>query len=140
MLAASLLSLAYALDLGDPDGTALLAEDVSRRHDFGLGIRDGDVRQRAAWALPRQEVIPGVPWHVTGSLVGLDIALAPLALRRVSAEGVLEAPRLTSTERDAFAVSGRGLKEGRKKKQGVVWSDSVAVPMIALPAGLICTG
>ncbi len=105
MLAASLLSLTYALDLGDPDGTALLAEDVSRRHDFGLGIRDGDVRQRAAWAMPRQEVIPGVPWHVTGSLVGLDIALAPLALRRVSTEGVLEAPRLTSTERDAFAVS-----------------------------------
>ena len=105
LLAASLLSLAYAVDLGDPDGTVLLAEDVSRRHDFGLGIRDGDVRQRVAWVMPRQEVVPGVPWHVTGSLVGLDVALAPLALRRVNAEGVLEAPRLTSADRDAFAVS-----------------------------------
>ncbi|HZR23310.1 MAG TPA: hypothetical protein VFA59_06970 [Vicinamibacterales bacterium] len=105
MLAGSLVSFAYAADIGDPEGTVLLAEDVSRRHDFGFGIRDGDVRQRTAWMAPRQEVVPNVPWHVTGSLLGLDIALAPLALRRVSTDGVLEAPRLTSPERDAFMLS-----------------------------------
>ena len=44
------------------------------------------MRVRAAWAMPRQEVTPGVPWHVSGSLLGLDIGLAPLALRRMNFE------------------------------------------------------
>ena len=105
MLASSLLSFAYAIDVGDPDGTVLLADDVSRRHDFGFGVRDSDARLRTAWSMPRQQVVPNMPWHITGSLVGLDIALAPLALRRVNTEGVLEAPHLTAPERDAFALS-----------------------------------
>jgi hypothetical protein len=105
VLADVLLSIAYAADVGDPDGTVMLAEDVSRRHDFGLGLRDGELRLRAAWAVPRVEVNPGVPWHVSGSLLGLDIGLAPLALRRLNFERVLEAPRLTSNERDTFALS-----------------------------------
>ena len=63
------------------------------------------MRLRSAWAVPRPEVTPGVPWHVNGSLLGLDIALAPLALRRLNFERVLEAPKLTSNERDSFALS-----------------------------------
>ncbi len=105
VLADVLLSIAYAADLGDPDGTVLLAEDVSRRHDFGFGARDSEARLRLSWAVPRAEVNPGQPWHVSGSLLGLDIGLAPLALRRVNFERVLEAPKLTSNERDAFAVA-----------------------------------
>jgi hypothetical protein len=105
LLAQALLSFAYASDLGDPDGTILLADDVSRRHDFGFGVKDGEVRSRTAWMLPRQEVSPGTPWHVTGSLLGMDIALAPLALRRLNLDRVVEAPRLTSNQREAFAVS-----------------------------------
>ena len=105
LLAQALASIAYAADVGDPDGTVLLADDVSRRHDFGFGAKDAEVRLRAAWAVPRPEVTPGVPWHVNGSLLGLDIALAPLALRRLNFERVLEAPKLTSNERDSFALS-----------------------------------
>ena len=106
MLAEVLLSIAYAADVGDPDGTVLLADDVSRRHDFGFGAKDVEScvcgrrgRCRA------QDVTPGVPWHVSGSLLGLDVALAPLALRRLNFERVLEAPKLTSNERDTFALS-----------------------------------
>jgi hypothetical protein len=105
LLAQALPSIAYAADVGDPEGTVLLANDVSRRHDFGFGAKDAEVRLRSAWAVPRPEVTPGVPWHVNGSLLGLDIALAPLALRRLNFERVLEAPRLTSNERDSFALS-----------------------------------
>ena len=47
VLADVLLSIAYAADVGDPDGTVLLAEDVSRRHDFGLSARDTEMRLRA---------------------------------------------------------------------------------------------
>jgi hypothetical protein len=105
LLAQALLSIAYAADVGDPDGTVLLADDVSQRHDFGLGAKDSEMRQRIAWAVPRPEVTPGVPWHVSGSLTGLDVGLAPLALRRVNFERVLAAPKLTSNERDTFALS-----------------------------------
>jgi hypothetical protein len=105
LLAQSLMSIAYAADVGDPDGAVLLADDVSLRHDFGLGVKDVEMRQKAAWSVPRPEVNPGVPWHVSGALVGLDIGLSQLALRRLNYERVLEAPRLTSNERDTFALS-----------------------------------
>src|SRR4029079_5898232 len=105
VLADVLLSIAYAADVGDPDGTVMLAEDVSRRHDFGFGAREADVRLRLGWGVPRAEVTPGVPWHVSGSLLGLDIGLAQLALRRLNFERVLEAPKLTSNERDTFATA-----------------------------------
>ena len=105
LLGQVLLSIAYAAEVGDPDGTVLLAGDVSHRHDFGLSARDAEQRLRTAWAVPRQDVAPGLPWHVTGSLLGLDVGLAPLVLRRLTSERVLEAPKLTTNEREAFAVS-----------------------------------
>ena len=105
LLARSLLAFSYAMYLGDPEGTVLLAGDVSHRHDFGFGVKDGAMRSRSAWAAPRQDVAPGVPWHVSGSLLGLDLALAPLALRRLNFDHLMHAPKLTSNERDTFAVS-----------------------------------
>ncbi|HXI27948.1 MAG TPA: hypothetical protein VNG89_05990, partial [Vicinamibacterales bacterium] len=105
LLAQALLSIAYAADVGDPEGTVLLADDVSQRHDFGLGGKDTEGRLRVTWMVPRADVSPGIPWHVTGSLLGLDVGLGTLALRRLNFERVLEAPKLTSNERDAFAIS-----------------------------------
>jgi hypothetical protein len=105
LLARNLLSWVYATAIGDPDGTVLLADDVSHRHDFGFGIKDSEIRARVTWAIPRPEVAPGVPWHVSGSLLGLDVALSSLALRRVATDHALEAPRLTSNARDTFATS-----------------------------------
>jgi hypothetical protein len=105
LLARNLLSLAYAISLGDPDGTVLLADDVSHRHDFGYGLKDSEMRARIVWGIPRQDVSPGVPWHVSGSVLGLDVALSTLALRRVVTDHMLEAPKLTSNARDTFAAS-----------------------------------
>ncbi len=105
LLARNLLSFAYAISLGDPEGTVLLADDVSHRHDFGFALKDGEMRARLVWGIPRQEVSPGVPWHVSGSVLGLDIALSTLALRRVATDHMLEAPKLTSNARDTFAIS-----------------------------------
>ena len=64
LLAEVLLSISYAADVGDPEGTVLLAGDVSHRHDFGFGAKDSELRQRQAWTMPRQDVSPGVPWRV----------------------------------------------------------------------------
>src|SRR4029079_4661021 len=105
LVSQAVLSFAYAIDLGDPDGAILRADDVSRCHNFGFDMKDAEQRGRSACSLPRQEVAPGVPWHISGSLLGLDVALAPLALRRVSMDRLVDAPRLTSNLRDAFAVS-----------------------------------
>ena len=105
VLARVLLSFAYALNVGDPDGTVMLAGDVSHRHDFGFALKDNTLRVRATWAVPRQEVAPNVPWHVTGSLLGLDLGLSSLALRRVSLDRAIGAPKLSSTQRETFAAS-----------------------------------
>jgi hypothetical protein len=101
----AVVSIVYASEIGDPEGAALLAGNVSLRHDFGLGLRDGDTRVRQAWALPRQDFRPGVPWHVTGSLINLDVALASLQLRRRAMDRVITAPKLSSIDRDAMAVN-----------------------------------
>jgi len=102
ILADALLSLAYALDLGNPDGTTLLGGNVSRRHDFGYALRDETRRVSAAWAMPMRVLNPGVPWHVAGSVLGLDAALAPLALRRIDTGEIPAAPVLMMPDRDTF--------------------------------------
>jgi hypothetical protein len=102
VLADALFSLAYALDLGSPDGTTLLGGNVSRRHDFGFAIRVDELRERAAWATPVRVISAGVPWHIGGSALSLDTALSSLALRRIDTGDLPQAPVLTSPDRDTF--------------------------------------
>ena len=104
-LAAVLMAWTYAVSLSDSDSPVLLTASVIRRHDFGSSAVEHGRRLRTAWALPRQDIAVGVPWHVSGSLLGLDIALSGLSLRRVSGERAIDAPTLSSNERDAFAVA-----------------------------------
>ena len=102
----AMISLSYAMHLGDPAGPAMLGSNVALRHDFGFGRRDGEGRCSAGPGHSRaQDFQPGVPWHVVGSLVGLDVALAPLSLRRLSMDGLASPPKLQSIEREAFAVN-----------------------------------
>jgi hypothetical protein len=103
--AEALASIAYAIDIGDSDSAVLLAGNVALRHDFGIGMRDDLVRARVEWAIPKPDVAPGAPWRIRGSLLGLDIGLSSIALRRINADRVVGAPALTSNERDAFAAS-----------------------------------
>jgi hypothetical protein len=105
VLADALVAWAYALSIADADSPVLLTGHVTRRHDFGFGSSEPGARKRLAWALPKQEIIARVPWHVTGSLLGLDVALSSLGLRRVNTERVVDPPTLSANERDAFAVS-----------------------------------
>jgi hypothetical protein len=139
------MTLAYAQAIGDPEGTALLARNVALRHDFGLG-RDAGGRHRA-WALPRQSFQPGISWHVSGSVLGLDIALASLSLLRLDPDRIGQAPRLAPIEREAFAASmkfmasrqladtgrdavARGITRG-KERVAVLGRDEGALGVIA---------
>lgn len=117
VLSEALLSLVYAVDIGDPDGTALLASNVALRHDFGFALHEGELRARRPWDVPRQDFLPDVPWHVTGSLLGLDVALAPLSLKHIDLDRPAAAPRLRSTERAAFAVDAALLDRTRLKDE-----------------------
>jgi len=148
LLAQALMSIAYAADVGDPEGAVLLADDVSLRHDFGFGAKDNELRQRTAWVVPRTEINPGVPWHISGSLLGLDLGLAHLALRRLNFERVLEAPKLTSNERDTFALSvslmnpydlrdgdrdaiAAAVDRGRQRISAIAGGDAAALERVA---------
>jgi hypothetical protein len=103
MLGEVMSSLTYALYLGDPDGVTLLGGDVARRHEFGVESRVPGVEDYQPWAIPEQHYDPGVPWHVAGSLIGLDAALAPLSLRRLMSDDLPGPPRLGSNDRESLA-------------------------------------
>lgn len=105
VLGDALLSFVYAAEMGDPEGPALLAGNVALRHDFGFSRRDGDIRARTLWSQPRQDFQPGTPWHVSGALMGLDVALAPLSMRRLSIDRPATAPRISSIEREGLAMT-----------------------------------
>lgn len=102
-IADALLTLIYAPALGDPEGPALLGGDVAQRHNFGLVGPAGMRRDFVAWSLPREQVGDGSPWHVEGSILGLDIALARLALRRIADNEMPVAPTINLNDQLTFA-------------------------------------
>ena len=103
MLANTLRAWAYAIDLGDASGGRVILGDVSARHDFGLAGQDNEQRARQPWAEPEQVIQTSVPWHLSGSLLGLDLGLSQTLLRRLSSDGAPRPPRLVSADRNVFA-------------------------------------
>lgn len=99
----ALLTLVYTPALGDPEGPALLGGDVAQRHNFGLVGPAGLRRDFVAWATPKEQVGDGSPWHVEGSILGLDIALARLALRRIADNEMPVAPTINLNDQLTFA-------------------------------------
>jgi hypothetical protein len=102
-IAEALLTLIYAPALGDPEGPALLGGDIARRHNFGLTGPAGMRRDFVAWTLPKEQVGDGSPWHLEGSILNLDIALARLALRRIADDEMPVAPTINLNDQLAFA-------------------------------------
>ena len=90
----ALLVLVYTPALGDPEGPALLGGDIPARHNFGLEGAAGLRREGLAWSVPREQVGDGAPWHLQGSLLGLDLTLARLALRRIGDDSMPVAPTI----------------------------------------------
>jgi len=101
VLADTLTSILYAAYLGDPQGPALASGNVALRHELGA---TGVMGPRTAWRLP-SEGHSGKGWRVTGSLLGLDVALARLSLRRLDAGVMPPEPRMVSSERQTAALT-----------------------------------
>jgi hypothetical protein len=108
----------YTLAIGEPESTVLLGGEVSQRHDFGFQEFQGETRLRVPWMLPVERAAIGVPWHVRGSLLGLDVSLAGLSLRRLSGEQPPAAPRLSENDHRVFVQSFGLLDAMRIERSG----------------------
>ena len=91
-LASGMLALAYTLNLGDGSGTSAVNGATIRRHDFGFADKDGETRVRTPWVEPSAQVRAGAPWHVRGSLLGLELGLSGFVVRRLTSDVLPAAP------------------------------------------------
>jgi hypothetical protein len=102
-LAAALLSMAYAPHLGYPDSPVLLGGDPALQHDFGFGQPHPAAGGSISWNIPSEVRTREEGWRLTGSILGLDVALARLSLRRAFSETLPPPPAFREVERAAFA-------------------------------------
>jgi hypothetical protein len=105
LLADVLTSLLYALWIGDPQGQAFLAGNVARRHDFGLRLMTASERADTPWLLPLETSGSGEPWHLRGALLGLDVGLSRLALRRTRLDLPDNQPTLNESDRRTLVMT-----------------------------------
>lgn len=101
----ALMALVYSPALGDPSGPALLGADIITRHEFGLDAPAVARRSALAWSPPRDRVGDGLPWRVEGALLGLDIGLARLSLRRLADNEMPVAPTINLNDQLTLARS-----------------------------------
>ncbi|MEW6322441.1 MAG: hypothetical protein AB1635_15300 [Acidobacteriota bacterium] len=102
-LVAALTALVYAPALGDPDGAVALGPDIGARHELGTSSPSWARRALQPWLPPRELMGDGGPWRLAGSLLGLDLALARLALRRVDEHDL--PPRPTINLNDQLTIA-----------------------------------
>lgn len=116
-----LMELAYAVALGEPGIMLLPVTEIAGRHDFGRARRSA-FRDDTAWQLPVTLSIDR-GWHVTGSLLGLDVRLAQFSLRRVSSRPPARRPSINDIDRRVF-VEAVSLAEsaglGEKVREALV--------------------
>jgi hypothetical protein len=63
-----------------------------------------EARVKAMWGVAITET-RNSPSHLVGSALALDLALAPLALRRITTDRIPESPMLNLVQRDGFAAT-----------------------------------
>jgi hypothetical protein len=109
-LNAALTALVYVTALGAPEGPVSLSPDVATRHDFGL-TGTTVVRDELPWAPPEERQGYG-PWRVSGSLLGLDLGLSRLFLRRVDDQQMPAAPTFTLNDLGTLTRTAVGMVSG----------------------------
>lgn len=151
VFAGAVASVLYAAHIGDPEGPALAADNVALTHDFGAGGFRPGPQAMSAWRLPN-EIFSRPGWHVQGSLLGLDIALRRLALRRLDSAQLPPGPRLPLLERQtailtltfinphALTDEGRdriatALSRGRQRVDALM-RDAAPIDRVAEDAGM----
>ena len=102
-LASSLAAIVYAAALGDADSAAVTAGPVWRRHQF-RGTLAAQGGTSSPWRIATEVFSPS-GWHLAGSLLGLDVALPYLSLRRLDTTEMPDVSRLSTSDRKTVATS-----------------------------------
>jgi hypothetical protein len=118
LLGETLVALAYAGSIGDTGRGPAAAIDISHRHVFGTTTTVADDRRLVPWRRPTRGSAVGAGDAVTGSLLGLDLALSKTRLRRLAADRVPETPKLNANDRTTLTdtvalLNPRGLDDAR---------------------------
>jgi hypothetical protein len=149
--AMALIEVTYAVNMGWAESLPLKAESVARRHRFFLASHRAPHQRDLSWSPPQIKTDTGEPWHVRGGLIGLDVGLAPVTLRRLSMRMPAAPPTLTESSREllttttvlldrrSFSDEGQQqlvmwLARGRARVAGA--ADPLAVESIAADAQL----
>ena len=103
-LSDALVSIVYAIHLGDPEGPAVTSSNVALRHDFGLVVSPSG-GSSDAWHLPIERFDTRKPWRVRGSILGLEMALARMTLRRIDRTAMPGEPTLGSSDRQTLMLT-----------------------------------
>jgi hypothetical protein len=102
LLGETLVAMAYAASMGDPGRGPAAAVDLSHRHLFGFTSTVSDARRLVPWQRPIRGSASGLGDVVTGSVMGIDVALSKTRLRRLTADALPESPRLNVNDRDTM--------------------------------------
>jgi hypothetical protein len=93
-----LASYAYAIAIGDPDSTMLLAGNPSDVHDFGMSAS----ARSSSWLVATNPRL-GSPLTARGSILGLERALAVPSLRQTTLAALFVDPNLGQLELEGLA-------------------------------------
>ena len=107
MVGETLVAFAYAPALGDPAAILGASADVSHRHTFGVAgqVGSSDLARKTAWRRPApgSKAVNGDA--LTGSLLGIDLALARRHLRRIATDRLPAPPKLNPNDTATFVSS-----------------------------------
>jgi hypothetical protein len=102
LLAETVVALAYAPWLGDSSDIRGPQADISHRHSFGLRSTSGAVAEHRPWQRTMADGSRAGGSGFIGSLLALDLVMAPRRLRRLATDAVPSAPRLNPNDRMAL--------------------------------------
>ena len=100
LLGETLVALAYAPLVGEARSLVGSTTDMSHRHTFGVSLRSKgpEPPRRTAWRRPSPGSSAVGGEAVTGSLLGIDLALASKTLRRIATDTLPGPPRLNTND------------------------------------------
>jgi hypothetical protein len=149
LLADAFIGLAYLPYLGRAEELSGAAATASARHDFAAAAgRSGP----GPWKVAQEIRGTGTAWRFSGSLLGLDVALGRLNLRRIDSD-LPPPPTLNENHRAVFVETAAlsnardldeesrdalvgAIAEGRRRVHALTRSDSAGARVLAERAGL----
>src|SRR4029078_12332439 len=98
------MCIVYAAYLGDPESAAVTSGNVALRHDFGI-VAAASGGSADPWRVQIEHFDGKAAWRIRGSLLGLEAALARLALRRIDPTAMPGEPKLGPQERQTVMLT-----------------------------------